>query len=92
MRQALYRWATEPILEDDFGITRDEFIAKLKEWNVDSRPFFYPLSHFPMFETKHNKNAEKLSERGINLPAGHNLTEEDIEYVCDVVKMALVKE
>lgn len=82
-------WMTTLILEKNFGFTRDEFITKLREWNVDSRPFFYPLSHMPMFERKHNKNAEKLSQNGINLPSGHNLTEEDIVYVCEVIKKIL---
>ena len=43
----------------------------------------------PMFETQHNPNAEFLSKNGINLPAGHNLTKEDISYVCDVIKIIL---
>jgi len=80
---------TNMILNYDFGITRDEFIQKLKEWNIDSRPFFYPMSHMPMFETQHNPIAERLAKNGINLPAGHNLEEEDIAYVCDVVKHIL---
>jgi perosamine synthetase len=80
---------TNIILNKDFGITRDEFIQKLKEWNIDSRPFFYPMSHMPMFETQHNPIAERLSMNGINLPAGHNLEEEDIDYVCNVIKHIL---
>ena len=42
-----------------------------------------------MFETTNNKNAQWFSERGINLPSGHNRTEEDINYICDVIKMIL---
>jgi perosamine synthetase len=77
------------ILVKDFKITRDQFIQKLKDYNIDSRPIFYPISHMPMFETQHNPNAEFLSKNGINLPAGHNLTKEDISYVCDVIKIIL---
>ncbi len=50
-------WMTTIVMEKDFGITRDEFIQKLKDWNIDSRPVFYPLSHMPMFETQNHTNA-----------------------------------
>lgn len=82
-------WMTTLILEKNFGITRDEFIKKLKEWNVDSRPFFYPMSHMPMFEKQNNKNADKLSKSGINLPSGHDLAENDVDYICEIIKMIL---
>ena len=82
-------WMTTIVLEKDFKLNRDQFMKKLKEWNVDCRPVFYPLSHMPMFETKHNQNAEWFGLRGVNLPSGHNLIEEDIEYICNVIKEIL---
>lgn len=84
-------WMTTIVLENDFGLTRDQFMKKLKDWNVDSRPVFYPLSHMSMFETIHNHNAENFSQKGINLPSGHNLSEDDIDYVCSVIKFILNK-
>lgn len=77
------------ILQKNFQLTRDSFIKKLKDMNIDSRPIFYPVSHMPMFETHHNPNAEFISSNGINLPAGHNLTKDDILYVCEVIKYIL---
>ena len=47
------------------------------------------ISHMPMFETVHNPNAEHLSQNGINLPSGHNLTEDDINYICTFIKNIL---
>ena len=79
-------WMSTIVLEKDFGISRDEVIQKLKEWNIDSRPTFYPLSHMPMFDTQHNKNAENFSKNGINLPSGHNLEEKQVDYICEVLK------
>jgi perosamine synthetase len=66
-------------------------MKKLRQWNIDSRPVFYPISHMPMFETKHNPNAEFFSNNGINLPSGHNLIEEDINYICEVIQKILLE-
>ena len=82
-------WMSTVVLEKDFGISRDEVIQKLKEWNIDSRPTFYPLSHLPMFTIQHNKNAENFSKNGINLPSGHNLEEHHVEYICQVLEKIL---
>lgn len=74
-------WMTSIILSDKAPLSRDELMKKLKEANIDSRPFFYPMSVFPMFETAHSPVAERLSRGGINLPSGHNLTREQVDYV-----------
>ena len=73
----------------NISISREQIMKKLKEWNIDSRPTFYPLSHMPMFKTVHNPNSETLSGNGINLPSGHNLTEDNIDYICNVIKNIL---
>ncbi len=83
-------WMTSIVLDKDFEITREKFISKLKEWNIDSRPIFYPMSGFPMFETNfENKVAQKVGDFGINLPSGHARTKEEIDYICNVIKMVL---
>ena len=79
-------WMTSIILSDKIKLTRDEFIQKLKERNIDSRPMFYPLSSLPMFENQDNPNAYFIGHRGINLPSGHNRTEEEIDYICQHIK------
>ncbi len=62
-------------------------MAGLKERQIDSRPFFPAMSSFPMFESRQSENpvAHKLASRGINLPSGHNLTEADIDRVCNAL-------
>lgn len=64
---------------------RDRIMQELLKYNIDSRPVFYPLSSMPMFESVHNSNADAFSRGGINLPSGHNLTEDDVDYVCDAL-------
>lgn len=77
-------WMTSLVLGDEVKYERDEFINLLKERKVDSRPMFYPISSFPMFESVPERNpvAYKVPMRAINLPSGHLRTEEEIDYIC----------
>lgn len=77
-------WMSSIVLGDSISLSRDEFIRKLKDRNIDSRPFFYPISSFPMFKdvTVSNPVAYKIPLRGVNLPSGYERTEEEIDYIC----------
>lgn len=81
-------WMSSIVLDKSINISRDEFIMKLKERNIDSRPFFSPLSSFPMFKSTTEKNpvAYDIPLRGINLPSGHHLSEEEVDYICENIK------
>lgn len=66
---------------------RDRLSAVLNGAGIETRPFFYPIHMLPMY----NKNkvtlpvAEELGFRGINLPSGVALTEDDISRVAHAV-------
>jgi len=81
-------WMSSIVLGDSIKISRDEFIQRLRERNIDSRPFFYPISSFPMFRgiKVDNPIAYSIPLRGINLPSGHERTEEEIDYICAHIK------
>ena len=40
-----------------------------------------------MFVSRASENpvAYRIARQGINLPSGHNLTEEDVDYVCSAL-------
>jgi perosamine synthetase len=84
-------WMTSIVLSEHAGITRDEVMCGLKQRSIDSRPFFPAMSSFPMFQSRaaENPNAYRIARQGINLPSGHNLTEDDIERVCTALKELL---
>jgi perosamine synthetase len=84
-------WMSSIVLDNKISHTRDEFIVKLKERNIDTRPIFYPISHFPMFEEHDNPNAYHVGLRGINLPSGHDRTEEEVNYICQTIRDLLGK-
>jgi len=82
-------WMTSIVLDKDFGITRNEVMEKLKENDIDSRPFFQPMSSFRMFKQVNNPVSLHIGSNGINLPSGHNLTKDEVKYVCDTIKIIL---
>lgn len=65
---------------------RDEFIQKLKNKNIDSRPYFYPVSDMPMYEYTDTPITHKVYQRGLNLPSYFDITKEQVEYVCTKIK------
>ena len=88
-------WATTLVLDKSYGIDKSEFINRLQKIGVPSRPFFYPLSSLPPFDSdvkynKKNKNSYDISNRGINLPGAFNLTDENLKFVCDGIRKTLL--
>lgn len=79
-------WMPTAIIHRKIEFDREELFLHLKLHNIDSRPFFYPLSSLPMFQkAPDNTIAYDLYERGINLPSHHELKKDDVEYVCSVI-------
>ena len=70
-------------------------IEKLAALNVPARPFFYPLSCLPAYEhygtgsRNENPNAFDVSDRGITLPCHYNLTDDQIDFICDGIRKIL---
>lgn len=84
-------WMYSVVVEDEFGLSRDDLRVKLRQAGIDTRPFFYPVHTLPMYQTGQSLPvAEKLGRRGINLPSGATLTAEQIDYICDTL-MSLVE-
>jgi perosamine synthetase len=65
---------------------RDGMIKKLKEEEIDSRPFFPPVHQQPPYKRRDKYPvAEDLSLRGLNLPSSVTLKDEDIERITKVI-------
>lgn len=84
-------WMTSIVLREESNIDREVFRGKLKEKMVDTRPFFFPMSSLPVFTSQKNENpvAYSIADRGINLPSGHNLREDDIDYIAESIAKVL---
>jgi len=65
---------------------RAEFINELKINMIDSRPVFSPMSSLPMFDKQEsNTVAYRIGSSAVNLPSGHNIQKQEIEYICKVI-------
>ena len=83
-------WMVSILLPEKLKIDRDNLMKKLREKNIDTRPFFYPISQLPMYNTGViNPVAYDIAERGMNLPSAFNLTEEQVEYICKQMLMLI---
>ena len=80
-------WLPTLIFDKGLKFNRDSFFLFMKSKNIDSRPFFYPLSSLPMFKPVNtNGVAYGIYERGINLPSYHDITIEEAERVIDAIR------
>ncbi len=85
-------WMYGILVEDDFGLSRDRLMRKLKEKGVETRTFFIPLHNQPFLKKQGMASkerfpvAEDIARRGLYLPSGSGLTKKEIEYICDCIK------
>ena len=77
---------------EEYGITRDELYAKMKEANVLGRRYFYPLiSEFSTYrgcqgaEKANLPNAHKMADSVICLPMHHALSDNDIARILKLI-------
>ncbi len=89
-------WMYGVILSDDVKLTKQEVMEKLKERGIDTRSFFMPMHKQPVYYNKTVENvpecegdfsvAEKIGKRGLYLPSSSNISDKDLEFVCDTLK------
>jgi perosamine synthetase len=69
---------------------RNKVIEQLEKQGIESRPFFYPSHIMPPHKDNSSLPvAEELSARGINLPSGPALSENEIEIVVKSLRDVL---
>ncbi len=90
-------WMVTVVLDPQLGIRKELLMQLLDERNIDTRPFFFPLSSIPAYSDSKQADAARqrnsvvyrVTPYGINLPSGLNLTEENVIYVCEALKSVL---
>ena len=60
---------------------REELMQHLRQKGIDTRPYFYPMSHMPYLPSADTPVSQEISQRGLNLPTYDDLTESDIKFI-----------
>lgn len=83
-------WLYSVIIKDDFD--REKLIKSLNEQSIDTRPFFYPIHTFNLYQNNSKLFvAEQLSKNGISLPSSVKIQKEDVDEIvgklCVILKL-----
>jgi pyridoxal phosphate-dependent aminotransferase EpsN len=83
------RWLTCILINpESFGATREDVRLHLERNNIEARPLWKPMHLQPVFSgcrCRGGEVSEGLFERGLCLPSGTSLTDEELERVAEAV-------
>jgi len=82
-------WLYSVVIEDEYGISRDELIKRLESEGIEARPFFMPVHEMPPYKGCKYGNMKityELAEKGINLPSSVGLKKFEIDKICSIIK------
>ena len=85
-------YAYFPVVFDGYKETRDQIHEKLGQHDIIARKYFYPLTNsfdcyqgLPGFDPNATPVAKYIAERVLTLPLYADLTEEDVDRICNVI-------
>ena len=84
-------WMYALTIGPEFGISRDELMAKLQERGIETRTFFCPMNQQPCLETLPGFRAvpcpvaDSLWQTGLYLPSAPSLSQATIKHICDTI-------
>jgi perosamine synthetase len=83
-------WMYGLLVEDDFGISRDELRRRLAARGIETRTFFIPMHVQPIYyadcQDERYPVAEDLCRRGLYLPSATSVSEREIEFVAEAFR------
>lgn len=90
-------WMVTVILDPSCGMDKFALMDAFKERNIDTRPFFSPLSSLPAFADRPESSAHmpkepagnEIAAYGVNLPSGYHMDAETTGLVCGALKEIL---
>jgi perosamine synthetase len=86
-------WMATAVFDRELELHKEDVIAALRHRNIDSRPFFSPLSSLPAYRhlggaarwNARNPISYDIGARAVNLPSGFNMTEALVKRVVDAI-------
>ena len=88
------RWLSTVLIhpEKTGGVDRETLRTELETFNIESRPLWKPLHLQPVFKDSlyYGDNlSERLFERGLCLPSGSNLTNDEVSRIESALRTSL---
>lgn len=81
-------------VKPEFGLTRDELHLKLKDYNIITRKYFYPLCsdyscyrHLPSAAPENLPVARHATKEVLCMPLYGNLELHEVEKICQIIRM-----
>ena len=85
-------WMYGILVENNFGITRDELMKKLLEKGIETRTFFIPMHRQPalkklgLYKGERYPVSDEIGRKGLYLPSGLAITKEEIDTICKTIE------
>lgn len=86
-------WMCAVLLNEKAKIKADTMINELKKEGIDSRAFFLGLHRQPalndmgLFNDEQYPETDKAADYGFYLPSGFTLKKEEINFICEKIKL-----
>jgi len=79
-------WMVTVVFDKKYKINKEKIMKEFLKYNIQTRPFFYPLSSLPAINCKVDTPISfNISSRAINFPCGLSLTEKQVDYICQTL-------
>jgi dTDP-4-amino-4,6-dideoxygalactose transaminase len=83
-------YAYFPVVFDEYKMSRDEVLEKLKAEDIFARKYFYPLTNSfecykGRFDVEKTPIAKYIADRVLTLPLYADLALEDVDRICDII-------
>jgi perosamine synthetase len=84
-------WLYSCLVQEGFGMERDELMEKMTRNGIETRPLFYPLHEMPPYVQYIRPGqrfdvSTRLSRAGISLPSSVTITREEQNSVLDAMR------
>ena len=87
-------WLTTIVINEKSKVKNDDIRLYLQSLNIESRPLWKPMHLQPIFSSSKsyiNNTSDDLFQRGLCLPSGTNMSDEEINRVVLAVKKLYAK-
>lgn len=80
-------WLYSLLVTAPFPLNRDQLSKVILKYQIETRPFFYPLHMLPLYKSGDIfRNSERIAKCGLSLPSGVSLTEKDIKFISGIIR------